>query len=80
MTLADTHFNATKLLKEVLKYNPKLQVKVSQFLDLTELPQDLLAQKVAKEGCTGGTWLPNELLQHYQEWLKSVGSRHKDVV
>ena len=80
MTLQDTHFNATKMLKEVLKNHKKLQVKVSQYIDTPELPQDLLNQKVTREGCKGGTWLPNELLEHYQEWLKSVGSRHKDVV
>jgi hypothetical protein len=94
MTLENTHFNATKLLKEILKQHKKLQVRVSHFEDLVELPQDILNQKVTREGCKGGTWLPNELLQHYQEWLKSVGtrsglagsrreslcSRHKDVV
>jgi len=77
-----THFNATEMLRQNLKQHKKLQVKVSQFLDAKHLETILTTLKshiVTKEGRGGGTWLPNELLEHYQEWLKSVGIRHKQV-
>ena len=78
-----THFNATKLLKD-LKLRPK-GVKISQFLDNHEIQQRLLTvlhHVETKEGCMGYTALPNELYTQYLKWLQQVGSgkgRHKQV-